>query len=117
VSVHIPIVLPRRQAASLAAALLIAGFLLVGCGGSDSGGSGTTPTPAPASSGSRAEALTPLVECARSNGVDIPESPTRADLLKAFGSLSKEQRQKIRAACGSLAPSGLGKLLESASPS
>ena len=109
-----------RRLAYLAAALTIAGALLSGCGGSedDSPDSGV-PTPAATAGDAtgQGKGLGPLADCVRQNGVDVPQSATRAQVLEAFRSVDKAKREQIRAACGSLAPSGLAEWLSSRAPS
>lgn len=106
-----------RRLAYLAAALTIAGALLSGCGGTE--GDTGEPTPAPTAGDATGEGkgLGPLADCVRQNGVDVPQSATRAQVLEAFRSVDKAKREQIRAACGSLAPSGLAEWLSSRAPS
>jgi hypothetical protein len=114
---HSPRARVARRAAALAA-LTLAGALLGACGSDDSGDP-TNQASVPASGGGRGQGLAPLADCVRQNGVDLPESPTRAQLLDVVRDVDKAKREQIRQACGSLVPSGLADWLgsRSASPS
>jgi hypothetical protein len=107
-----PIEALRRPAA--AAVLLVAAVLATGCGSDSAGPSGpaTDPTPAaPTASGDLWAQLTPLIECLRTNGVDLPEQPTREQVLGAFQKLDQAGRDRVRTECGSLVPAGIRDLI------
>ena len=120
-----------RRPASAGAALLISAVLLTACGSDDKppaapatnpapAAPSTNPAPAapatnpaPAASGGRLRAqLTPLAECLRTRGVDLPDRPDRKQVQEAFKNMDAAAREQARAACRSLAPSGLRDLVD-----
>jgi len=106
-----------RRPASVGAALLIAAVLMTACGSGDDPVT-TQTNPTPTSSGRLREQLAPLADCLRTHGVDLPEQPNRQQVQDAFKKLDAANREQIRQACRSLAPSGLRNLIDpSASPS
>jgi hypothetical protein len=103
-----------RRPASAGAALLISAVLLTACGSDDDQPPATPATnPAPAASGGQLRAqLTPLADCLRTHGVDLPDQPNRKQVQEAFKNTDVAAREKARAACRSLAPSGLRDLID-----
>jgi hypothetical protein len=102
-----------RRPASAGAALLITAVLLAGCGSDDNEPSTPATNPAPNASGGQLRAqLTPLAECLRTHGVELPDQPNRKQVQDAFKNLDAAAREQARTACRSLAPSGLRDLVD-----
>jgi hypothetical protein len=101
----------RSRGPAYAAALLVTAVLMTACSSGDDPVN-TATNPAPAASGKLREQLTPLADCLRTHGVDLPDQPNRQQVQDAFKKLDAANREEIRQACRSLAPSGLRNLID-----
>lgn len=105
--------------AALAAAVLMTGSLITGCGADApdtqvASGSGTQPTAQSSSASpslSRDDMAIKFTQCLRENGLDVPDpEPGKGPLFKfdANSGVSQEQVQKAMEACQQYNPQGEG---------